>query len=317
MITKSPHDKKIFLRPIFSFPNARTAFKAYLQALNMGPQDEIMIPAYIGWSKNEGSGVFDPIKELGIGFRFYKINEDLTIDLVNLQAQMHYPQVRVLLLIHYFGFPDPNLATIVQLARERNLIIIEDEAHALYSDWWGGITGRWGNVAFFSLHKMLPFPYGGWLVLNNPSTAELTALEGTPWQISLPQDPRAYDWTRIAIQRRENAQVLLEMLVPLEGEISVLFPTIPAGVVPQTLPILIRNISRDELYFKMNENGYGVVSLYHTLINQIDNNIFPISHEIAKRILNLPVHQDISHADLENMVACLQEMLFSLPKLSE
>ncbi len=317
MITKSPLNTKKYWRPIFSFPNARTAFKAYLQTLHMEPQDEIMIPAYIGWSKNEGSGVFDPIKELGISFRFYRINEDLTIDLADLQAQMHYPQTRVLLLIHYFGFPDPNIATIVQLAREQNLIIIEDEAHALYSDWWGGITGRWGNVAFFSLHKMLPFPYGGWLALNNPSMADLTALESNPWQTSLPQDPRTYDWTGIALQRRENAQALLEMLTPLEGEISILFPTIPEGVVPQTLPILVRNISRDKLYFKMNENGYGVVSLYHTLISQIDNSSFPISHKIAKRILNLPVHQDISPSDLEGMIRYLQEMLISLPRLPE
>jgi dTDP-4-amino-4,6-dideoxygalactose transaminase len=317
VITKSPCNIGKYWRPIFSFPNARTAFKAYLQTLHLRPQDEIMMPAYIGWSSNEGSGVFDPIKELGIGFRFYRINEDLTIDLADLQVQMRCPQVRVLLLIHYFGFPDPNLATIVRFAREQNLIIIEDEAHALYSDWWGGITGHCGDVAFFSLHKMLPFPYGGWLVLNNPSSADLTALESAPWQVSLPQDPRAYDWTRIAIQRRENARILLDLLMPLEEEVSVLFPTIPKGVVPQTVPILIRNISRDELYFKMNENGYGVVSLYHTLIDQIDGGVFPVSHKIARQILNLPVHQDISPIDLGNMVACLQKMLFSLPKFSE
>lgn len=74
------------------------------------------------------------------------------------------------------------------------------------------------------------------------------------------------------------------------------------GVVPHSFPILLpdRNI-RDQLYFQMNEEGYGVISLYHTLIDEIESP-FTIEHKISSRILNLPVHQDAEKEDLGNMI---------------
>jgi len=94
----------------------------------------------------------------------------------------------------------------------------------------------------------------------------------------------------------------LELLCTLQGKVDPLFPAVPEGVVPQTLPVLILNRPRDTLYFELNNLGYGVVSLYHTLIEPIREADFPESHWLSKRILNLPVHQDASVEMLEAMV---------------
>ena len=45
------------------YSKARIAFSELLGYLNIGEFDKILLPAYIGWSSIEGSGVFDPIAE--------------------------------------------------------------------------------------------------------------------------------------------------------------------------------------------------------------------------------------------------------------
>ena len=75
--------------------------------------------------------------------------------------------------------------------------------------------------------------------------------------------------------------------------------------VPQTYPLLLDSEAlRDNLYFKMNEKDFGVVSLYHKLIPEIDKS-FKIEHMMSKKILNLPVHQDISQTQLKSMIKFL------------
>jgi len=51
----------------------------------------------------------------------------------------------------------------------------------------------------------------------------------------------------------------------------------------------------------MNKAGYGVTSLYHTLIDEIGDS-YTVEHEISDRILNLPVHQDAEKRDLDQML---------------
>jgi len=310
VISKKASELTIMKRPIVPFHNARTAFKALLQEFRFSAADEILLPAYVGWSKNEGSGVFDPVCEVGAQFRFYRLTRDLAIDLDDLCIQLKTSRPRLVVFIHYFGWPDAQLAEAVMLAREHGAVVLEDEAHALYSDWVSGICGRLGDAAIFSLHKMLPFDYGGWLALNRSlEPSIITQLLQSPLRNPLPYDPLNYDWYSIAAARREHAQKLLELLSPINDRIRPLYTILPEGVVPQTLPVIVTEHSRDDLYFKMNERGFGVVSLYHTLIEAIQPAEFPDSHWLAKHIMNLPVHQDIVPQALEAMVEQLTRIV--------
>lgn len=67
--------------------------------------------------------------------------------------------------------------------------------------------------------------------------------------------------------------------------------------------------NRDAVYHGMNRDGFGVVSLYHTLIEPIAPAAFPDAHRLARRILNLPVHQDILPEHLDAMAAVLKQSL--------
>ena len=310
LISKKPTNPNSFVRPAIPFRNARTAFRSLLEGLGFSEKDEVLLPAYVGWSKKEGSGVFDPIQEVGISYSFYRITRDLEIDIEDLRRRLSTRRPRLLVIIHYFGYPDRNLDRIVVLARDHEVLVLEDEAHALYSDWVGGICGRLGDAVIMSLHKMLPFNSGGLLVLNNTlDKASINKLKDSPLQEPLGRDPLNYDLLGISAKRRNNAVRLLELLQPLCGRVDPLFHTLLDGVVPQTMPVLITGKSRDDLYLELNRSGYGVVSLYHTLIKPIRQSEFPDSHWLSQRILNLPVHQDVSSDALEAMVAQIASLL--------
>lgn len=293
MIAKTATDAERFRRPMVMFESARAAFGAWLRALNLRDGEDVLLPSYIGWSAREGSGVFDPVREARVGYRFYKMTRDLIIDVDDVARKLREGKPRLLVLIHYFGYPDPRLAEIVALAREAGVAVLEDEAHALYSDFVGGVCGRFGDACIFSLHKMLPFTSGGMIAFNSEAVA-LTGDRATGWF--------EYDLREIARVRREHASQLLRLLQPLAGKVDPLWPNLPEGVVPQTLPVVVREANRDKLYDFMNAAGFGVVSLYHTMVDVIRADEFPESHWLSRHITNLPVHQDIDAAQLGPMI---------------
>src|SRR5690606_16961304 len=93
-LAKTATEYRAFRRPNIPFRNARTAFLAFLQALGISREEEILLPSYIGWSQREGSGVFDPVVETGASYRFYRMSPRLEIDVEDLKAKIvnHRPR---------------------------------------------------------------------------------------------------------------------------------------------------------------------------------------------------------------------------------
>lgn len=284
------------------FDSARAAFGHYLDEGQFGSEDTILLPAYIGWSPREGSGVFDPIAARGVRPVFYRVTESLQIDLEHLQECIGKTHARALFVIHYFGYVDESYGSVVQLARDAGIEIVEDEAHAMLSDLIGGICGREGDVALYSLHKLLPVSDGGVLVRNRAQDA-VTGL-GQLWH---------HDLAAIATLRRANARWLAKAVADLQDDVVPLRPALRDGEIPQTFPIYLKHADRNGVYHEMNASGFGVVSLYHTLIDAISKRSFPDSAQLASCILNLPVHQDASICDLECLIAHLKQALKNNP----
>jgi dTDP-4-amino-4,6-dideoxygalactose transaminase len=305
VIAKGPETQSNCLRPFRYYPNCRLAFRSFLEHAGFKNDEKVLLPAYVGWSPREGSGVFDPVRELGLAHDFYRVDDRLQIDLADLHDKFALGRVRVLVLIHYFGGVDPHYAESVALAREFGAVVVEDEAHALLTDLVGGACGYLGDACLYSLHKMLPVKSGGLLVWNRgsevlPDQRESTLRDGALWQ---------YDLRRIAQRRRENLARLSGLLESLRDELEPLWSAWPPDHVPQTYPVLLRRDIRDSLYFGLNAAGFGVVSLYHTLIEEVTPRRFPDAHQVSRRILNLPIHQDIHCDAFEPMVDEMRRQL--------
>lgn len=98
--------------------------------------------------------------EAGFTPRFYRLNEDLTIDEQHL-AQCLSETAGPVLLIHYFGFAQPGTERIAALCRAKGVPLIEDCSHAFLSRCNGRSIGTAGNAATFSLYKTFGTGDGG------------------------------------------------------------------------------------------------------------------------------------------------------------
>jgi dTDP-4-amino-4,6-dideoxygalactose transaminase len=139
---------------------------------------------------------------------------------------------------------------------------------------------------------MFPYKDGGMLISKNKITKIKNIVpDFFEYQLSLISEKRIVNYNELLGQLRKSANKHIEILRPdLDGS------------VPQTFPILLSsNELRDKLYFKLNENGFGVVSLYHQLIDEVGSE-FVNERQVSSQILNLPIHQDCSSAGLTSMV---------------
>ena len=195
-----------------------------------------------------------------------------------------------------------NIKEIIKIAKTRDAIIIEDCAHALYTDYIDGNCGNHSDVSIYSLHKMLPYKDGGMVRINNESTIKL---ENNNYYYNLLE----YDLREISKKRKENATLIEKELENVKGIRFIRKMNLYKNQTPQTYPIIILKKDKNEIYHKLNEKGYGVVSLYHTMIKNLQNEKYNISNEIASKILNLPVHQDVEKEQIYQMCEYLKQLI--------
>jgi dTDP-4-amino-4,6-dideoxygalactose transaminase len=288
------------------YANARTAFRAFLKEHESETPRPILLPAYIGWSSREGSGVFDPLNDAGRHVVFYRVNARLELDVEHFRRLLNDQAPSGVVIIHYFGYVDPAYPAAARMARESGAWVVEDEAHALLTDLVGGATGRLGDAALFSLHKILPVSGGGVLVRNRPDEAPRGDAVANPVPPSQLWD---FDLHRIALARRRNARQWKRALRHLSAWLKPLRDEPKHGEVPQSFPMTVHGVSRDELYTHLNGAGVGVVSLYHTLIAKISSEDYPNSHMLAKAIINFPVHQDVTVDDIQAAVPVVEQAI--------
>lgn len=157
------NNKKVNVYPLnqekcYSFFSARYALAAAIKALGFNENDMILLPSY------NCAVEIDPITYLGVKPGFYKIDKNLLIDFEDLLSKIT-GVVRGILVTHFMGFPQA-IDEIRDLCIKKNLILIEDCAHAFLSMHKDRPLGSFGDAAIFSLLKTLPIPNGGVLVLN-------------------------------------------------------------------------------------------------------------------------------------------------------
>ena len=303
-IEKTAKDINNYRKKIIFYKSAREGFSKILKFLKDKYDDyKLLLTAYIGYSPNEGSGIYDPVIENNILHDFYSIDENINIDINDYKNKLLKVKGQaVVLLVHYFGFVDPKIEEVVRIARNSNAIIIEDCAHALYTDYIDRSCGNYSDVSIYSLHKMLPYEDGGMIRINTPKVIQLNE---TDYYYNILE----YDLKRIAEKRKKNAIVIEQSLEGVQG-IKILRETkLYKNQTPQTYPILIIKADKNEFYHKLNAKGFGVVSLYHTMIKDLQKKEYNIANNLGTKILNLPVHQDCDEEALKEMCREIKKLL--------
>ncbi len=146
-------------RNMSTWYSARVAIWQGVRSFGLKKGDRILAPAYACGSE------IDPLLKSGLDLDYYRISEDLSPDIEHLEELCRKP-TKALFITHYFGFAQP-MKLLLGFARTHGLLVIEDNAHGLYSADADGVPlGSFGDMSIFSFKKSLPVPDGGGLVLG-------------------------------------------------------------------------------------------------------------------------------------------------------
>lgn len=140
--------------------NGTAALHMALLALNVGPEDEVIIPALTFVADANVVrmvGAYPVLADCVSQWDWNVSAESI--------AKKITPRTKAVIVVHYAGFPC-DMPNIVKLCRERGLKLVEDVAHAPGASIAGQTCGTFGDVGCFSFfsNKNLSIGEGGMVV---------------------------------------------------------------------------------------------------------------------------------------------------------
>lgn len=129
----------------------RDAIQLAIDFLQIKENDSVLLPAL---TCNTVSSVFSNNCQT----IFYDLNEDYSISVAVLEKFLKKnPEIKIIYVIHYFGFIHHNMPQISSLCKKYGVILIEDHAHSALSDY----NEKLADIQIFSFRKLFPTADGG------------------------------------------------------------------------------------------------------------------------------------------------------------
>ena len=137
------------------------ALMAALKACGVQPGDEVLIPCY--------TFVATAVSVINVGAIpvLCNIDESLSLCVNDIKLKLT-PKTKAIIPVHMDGL-NCKMDDICAIAKEKNLIVIEDVAQALGGKYQGKYLGTWGDIGCFSFNqdKVLSCGEGGACITND------------------------------------------------------------------------------------------------------------------------------------------------------
>lgn len=140
----------------YFFNTGRSAIEYLLRQISSSKvNNKILLPAF------NCSSVIDAVKRANVEYDFYSIKENFQINIDSIKEKLD-DTVQFIYIIQYFGgYQNQESYEFLKELQSRNLIIIEDISHALYTKHQKYIG--FGDYVLGSIRKWLPIPDGAFL----------------------------------------------------------------------------------------------------------------------------------------------------------
>ena len=153
-ITTGPHVKgledemRAYLggkRHVKTFTSATGALEVALQICNIGPGDEVIVPAMTFAASS------NVVTRVGAKPVFVDVDlETKNIDVAKAAAAVT-KRTKAIMPVHFAGLA-VDMQGIYALAKRKKLRVVEDAAHAIGTRWKGKLIGSFGDLVCFSFH---------------------------------------------------------------------------------------------------------------------------------------------------------------------
>jgi len=300
-----------------------------LKCLGIGPGDEVItVP-------NSFIATTSSIRILGATPVFVDVAEDYNIDPAKIVAAVTR-RTRAILPVHLTGRPC-DMDSILNIAGEYNLAVIEDSAQAVLAEYRGRRVGSFGSTGCFSLHplKTLNACGDGGIVTTNSAEIyeQLTILRN----LGLKTRDDCIVWShnsrldnlqaaillvklgyveRWTTRRRENALYYQKNLKDIP-QIKVHKDKDSERAVYHTFVIEVER--RDELQGFLSSRGIGSAVHYPVPIHlsTVGRELgygpgsLPVAEAQARRILSLPVYPELRQEELDAVIDAISDFYLS------
>jgi len=166
------------------------AIHSALAACGVGPGDEVITTAYTFVAPIEAIAALGAIP--------IPVNIDLTYHLDPLEVEKHITN-KTKAIVSIPMWAAPHMKQIQSIAKDNNLMLIEDSAQALGAEYKGKKLGTFGDIGSFSFDagKTLHTGEGGIIITNNKDLYDKAAEFSDHGHMHLPNLPRGLDTRRM------------------------------------------------------------------------------------------------------------------------
>jgi dTDP-4-amino-4,6-dideoxygalactose transaminase len=307
--------------------------------LDIGSGDEVIVPSFTFVS------TINAFVLRGARPVFADIRPDtLNLD-ENQLARLITPRTKAILLLHYASV-GCEMDAIMQVARQHNLPVIEDNAHGLFARYKGKYLGTFGCLATQSFHETKNFSCGegGALLINDPKyieRAEIIREKGTNRSRFFRGQVDKYTWVDLGSSYLPSEILAAFLYAQLEAreliqrkrkniwenyftnlknwaeEFGVQVPYVPPDreQAYHMFYLLMPSLEqRDAMIAHLNSREVNSVFHYLPLHLSPMGNRFggkegdcPVTESVSARLLRLPFYNDLTEADQHRVIEAIKD----------
>jgi dTDP-4-amino-4,6-dideoxygalactose transaminase len=302
--------------------------------LNIGPGDEVIVPSFTFVSTvnafvlRGATPVFVDIRPDTLNLDERRLPEKIT------------SRTKAIVPVHYAGV-GCEMDVIMRLAEERQIAVVEDNAHGLFGRYRGRALGTFGQLATQSFHETKNFSCGegGALLINDArhvARAEILREKGTNRSAFFRGQIDKYTWVDLGSSYLPSDVLSAVLLAQLEAKDrvqasrqrcwdhyarslgdwaesrGVRLPFIPAHCEhPAHMFYLLMKTLDQRQALIAHLKARGIVSVFHYLpLHSSPMGLrqggklgdCPVTEDISDRLLRLPLFGQMSDEDLESVV---------------
>jgi dTDP-4-amino-4,6-dideoxygalactose transaminase len=304
-----------------------SALHLALAALGIGSGDEVITAA------NTFIATTEAISHAGAKARLVDMRpEDFTIDVSQIEAAIT-DRTRAVIPVHLYG-QMAQMDAIAEMAKRRNLVVVEDAAQAQGAEYKGKRAGSYGHAAGFSFYPAKNLgAYGdaGIVVTNDKAVADRVRvlanhgrrsandhsvegynerLDGIQAAVLSAKLPHLDDWNQMRHRAAERYDKLLSGL-------NLVTPIEMPGAKHIYHLYVVRVKSRDRVKQALEARGVSCGLHYPIPIHLLDaykhlnlpRGSYPFTEVAADEILSLPMYAEITSEQQQYVADCLKEIV--------
>ncbi|MEK4698584.1 UDP-4-amino-4,6-dideoxy-N-acetyl-beta-L-altrosamine transaminase [Solibacillus sp. FSL R7-0668] len=321
-----------------AFSNGTAALHGACYAAGIGEGDEVITsPITFAASAN-------CVRYMGGTVVFADIDaENYNIDPAQIRANLT-AKTKAIIPVDFTGQP-VEIDEIMAIAKEHNLVVIEDGAHSLGATYKGRKVGTTADMTMFSFHPVKPVTTaeGGIIVTNNVAYYKKLlqfrshGIEQVPysqdkggWYYEMTDLGYNYRMTDLQAALGISQMKKLDTFIEQRRKIAKIYTKALQGVEGIILPkqleqtesgwhlymIQLENADRKQVFDTMRAANIGVhvhyIPVYwHPYYQQLgyEKGLCPVAEAWYEKALTLPVHPGLTNTDITRVIQTLKEKI--------